>query len=191
MPEPENTQKRLLIDAVYWLSAQASSHRAMMESKPVRHHAVAIMRASAALRDALAGGDFATLLRLEMEIQQLELVRYSNDPGMMASIERTREDLAEGIRDYTQLTEAPASYCARGYRLRDRAGAGRNFPLDTMRKALRSQAARVGNFAKNPMLSPEEKEFHLLRVSILKRAEKLYEQLQARTLAAHRDDTGK
>ncbi len=187
MSNQENIQKQLLNDAVHWLNAQASSHRTMMNSKPVRHHAVAIMNAVAALRNALAKGDFATLLRLEMEIQQLELARYSNEPGIMATIERTREDLAEGIRDYAQLAENPASYCARGYRKRDRTGAGGRFPLDTMRKALRSQAARVGNFARNPMLGPEEKDFHRVRVSILKRAEKLYEELQARALAAHHD----
>ncbi len=57
-----------------------------------------------------------------------------------------------------------------------------------MRKALRGQATRVGNFARNPMLFPVEKEFHLLRTALLRRAEKLYENMQAQALTACRKD---
>lgn len=184
----DSEQEQLFDDTAYWLSAQAMSHREMMESLVVRRHGNAITKAIDALRNALSRGNFETLLHLESEIQQLELVLYSREPSIMASIEKTQEDLAAGLRDYKQLKENPVAYYARGYRRQDRTGINKGFPLDTMRKALRSQATRVGNFAKNPMLSPEEKKFHLLRVSVLKRAEKLYEELQARVLDAQGDD---
>lgn len=182
MAKSRKTQRNLHNYAVQRLSIQALSHRSMLESPPAREHAATINKAIAALRDALADGDFETLLRVEMEIQYLELTRYSSDPDMVAMIQRTQEDFAEALRDHEQLTKNPDSYRARGYRKQDRAGESKRFPLDTMRKTLRSQAARVGNFSRNPMLSPEEKEFHAVRTSILKRAEALYEELQSTIL---------
>lgn len=182
MSKSKKTQKRLFDNAAQKLSTQALSHRSMLESPPVREHAASIRNAIAGLREALADGDFATLLHLETELQYLELTRYSSDPDMVAMIQRTQEDFAEALRDHEQLTKNPDSYRARGYRKQDRAGESKRFPLDTMRKTLRSQAARVGNFSRNPMLSPEEKEFHAVRTSILKRAEALYEELQSTIL---------
>lgn len=175
-------QNQIYDKAINQLNTQAFSHRALMESPAVRRHALAIRKAIKAVREALANGNFETLLNLEIEMQQLEMTMYARDPGMIASIERTRDDLEAGMLDYRQLIDNPKAYRERGYRKSDRTGTNRRFPFDTMRKALRGQAARVGNFAKNPMLSPEEKEFHRLRVAILKRAEMLYEELQTAAL---------
>lgn len=179
MAEPEDGRE-MLSEALYWLNAQAESHNEVLRSEPVLQYASVIKKSIELMRNILAHGNFETLLNVEMAIQKLEVESYSHDENMVASIQKTREDLAAGILDYRQLVASPESYRIRGYRKRDRTGPHKEFPLDTMRKALRSQAARVGNFAKNPMLGPEEKEFHLLRVSLLKQAEKLYENLQAR-----------
>ncbi len=172
----------------YGLNAQAKYQKQLAQSPAMRRYIGAIERNMAVMREALAGDDFASLLAVERAIQKVEAERFAHDGGMTASIQKTQQDLAEGMKEYRQLTETPEAYLARGYRERDRTGRDRAFPLDTMRKTLRGQAARVGNFAKNPMLLPAEKEFHLLRVSLLRRAEKLYEKLQARMLAAYGDE---
>jgi hypothetical protein len=179
MNEPGDDQNRLFSEVVHWINAQAESHRQLLRSRAMLVYDAIVDKAVRVLKQAILKGDFETLLNTEMAIQKLEMEKYAFDESVAASIQKTREDLAEGIRDYRQLTGNPKSYLGRGYRLRDRAGPNKEYPLDTMRKALRSQATRVGNFAKNPMLNPKEKEFHLLRASVLKRAEKLYEELQA------------
>ena len=185
MGEAGDARKDYFQHALSGLSVQAVLHEKMAQSQVMRRYVAAIEKNMSLMREAISVGDFETLVDVETAIQIVELEKYSHDAGMMASIQKTQKDLAEGMKDYRQLIEMPEAYCARGYRERDCVGANKEFPLDTMRKALRSQAVRVDNFAKNSMLFPVEKEFHLLRVSLLKRAEKLYEGLQAQAIAAN------
>lgn len=170
--------------AVFDLNTQAVFHKKMTQAQATRRYVDAIAQSMSLMREALETEDFEILLDVEIAIQEVELEKFSQSTDMVASIQKTQEDLSEGMKDYRQLLESPEAYLARGYRERDRTGPNKQFPLDTMRKALRSQAARVGNFARNPMLIPEEKAFHLLRASLLKRVEKLYEMLQERAVAA-------
>lgn len=178
MASSKTSQKALLKQLAYVIDLQSSSHQDLMQSQAMRDHVSAIKQATDAIKTALSGGNFDTLLKTELAIQSAELERYASNPTMMESIRNTQADMVEGVKDYKHLKEDPQNYYSRGYRERDRTGPNREFPVDTLRKALRSQATRVGNFAKNAMLSAEEEEFHKARVSLLKRAEKLYEQLQ-------------
>lgn len=179
MGDFSDSQRDFFQQTLSGLSVQAILHKKMAQSQSTNRYLGAIEKNMFLMREAIAVGDFETLLDVESAIQIVELEKYSHDESMVQSIQKTQKDLAAGMKDYRQLVETPEAYCARGYREQDCTGPNKRFPLDTMRKALRSQATRVGNFAKNSMLFPIEKEFHLLRVSLLKRAEKLYEALQA------------
>lgn len=160
------------------LNSQAVYQEELLQSAAMSEYVTTIEANSETLRNAIANGDFDELMTVEMTIQQIELERFAHDADMMKSIQKTQRDLAEGMKDYKQLRENPAAYRARGYREQDLAGSNKKYPVDTMRKALRGQAARIGNFARNPMLFPVEKEFHQLRVTLLRRAEQLYEDMQ-------------
>lgn len=182
MARPADPQKALYARLINMIDLQSSLHQDLLQSESVSDHAAAVRQTAAAIKTALSVGSFETLLKTEMAIQRAELERYAGNPEMVESIRKTRADMAEGLKDYKHLKENPHYYHSRGYRERDRTGPGKTLPVDTMRKVLRSQATRVGNFAKNPMLSAEEEEFHKVRVSLLRRAEKLYEQLQMESL---------
>ncbi len=182
MSAPGNRPETYYDRTTYALNTQAQAHGMLLQSPAVRQYVRAIEKGMALMRDALAEDNFDALMAVEEAIQKVEEERFAQ------SIQKTRQDLAEGMKDCRQLLENPEQYCARGYRERDRTGPNKQFPLDTMRKALRGQATRVGNFARNPMLFPVEKEFHLLRGTLLRRAEKLYENMQAQALTACRKD---
>ncbi len=188
MSAPGNRPETYYDRTTYALNTQAQAHGMLLQSPAVRQYVRAIEKGMALMRDALAEDSFESLMAVEEAIQKVEEERFAHDEDMAASIQKTRLDLSEGMKDYRQLLENPEQYCARGYRERDRTGPNKQFPLDTMRKALRGQATRVGNFARNPMLFPVEKEFHLLRTALLRRAEKLYENMQAQALTACRKD---
>jgi len=190
MNKPGDSQHAYFDRTMYGLNAQAIYQEKLVQSKVMRQYIMAIEKNITTLREAIAEGDFDTLLAVEQATQKVEMERFSHDESMVASIQKTQNDLAEGVKDYRQLLEIPKIYFARGYRKEDCTGSNKQFPIDTMRKALRSQATRVGNFAKNPMLFQVEKEFHQLRVSLLKRAEKLYVALQAQAIAANAQQEG-
>lgn len=179
MPDAMELQKSLVEQMTAVLSFQAYSHQTMLRSRTMRTHTAAVLKTAKAVKNIIAKGSFQTLLDAEITFQKTELERFSSDADMMASIRKTQKDMAEAIKDYRQLVDNPDAYGARGYRDQDRVG---KYPKDTMRKTLRSQAARIANFAKNPLLSPEEKDLHRLRVSMLKRCEQLYENIQERML---------
>lgn len=176
-------------NTTFLLNAQARHHELLLQSPVMEEYFRSIENTMSLMRAALAEDTFESLLAVEEAIQKIEEERFAHDADMLASIQKTRRNLAEGMKDYRQLQGAPEAYLSRGYREQDRTGPEKQYPLDTMRKELRGQATRVGNFARNPMLFPAEKEFHILRASLLRRAEKLYEHMQARALAAHRDDS--
>ena len=188
MARGKDPQKVLFARLSSLIDLQTVSHEKLMQSQAMSDHAAAVRETSAVIQTAITQGSFETLLNTELAIQMAEREKFSRVPKMMESIRKTQEDMSAGLQDYRQLQQNPKSYLDRGYRERDRTGPNKEFPVDTMRKALRSQATRVGNFAKNPMLSMEEKEFHLLRVAMLKQAEKLYEKLQMKGLDTQRSD---
>lgn len=182
MGESGDARKDFFQNALSGFGVQAVLHGKMVQSQATSRYIAAMEKNMSLMREAIFVEDFETLLDVECAIQIVELEKYSHDASMMKSIQKTQKDLAEGMKDYRHLMEMPEVYFTRGYREQDCTGPNKRFPLDTMRKALRSQATRVGNFAKNSMLFPIEKEFHLLRVTLLKRAEKLYEALQAQRI---------
>lgn len=182
MAKLPSSQKDLYPTLALLVDEQMSAYDVMLKSKTLQVYTAVVRETTAVMQLALTTGDFETILKTELAIQEAEHDRLSKDPKMMESVRKTQKDMEDGRKDYEQLTKEPGSYFRRGYRDRDRTGPNKEFPVDTMRKALRSQATRVGNFAKNPMLSSEEKEFHNLRVGLLKKAEKLYEQIQYRAL---------
>lgn len=179
MNKPSEKQIALVLQISAALNSQTLSQLALGRSRPMQRHADTVGKTAKAIKSIIAKGSFDTLLNAEIAIQKAELEKFSTDAAMMASIRKTQKDMAEAIKDYRQLVDNPDAYGARGYRDQDRVG---KYPKDTMRKTLRSQAARIANFAKNPLLSPEEKELHRLRVSMLKRCEQLYESIQERML---------
>lgn len=182
MAKSKVRQGRLVAEAGRAIEFHAVSHENLLRSQVMRVHVGTFQEMIRILESAISVGSFETIIQIEEAIQRAEYDKYSRNDKMRESIQQTQRDLADGFMDYKQLIENPKAYFSRGYRDRDRLGPNRTIPLDTMRKALRSQATRVGNFAKNPMLGREEQEFHRARVLMLRHAENLYESIQKNVL---------
>lgn len=157
------------------VAATGVSRRLLKKSRSFQEYNKSFVRNTTAIEKALTECDFEQLVEIEQFIQREELDRYDDIPAIKKSVEQGIKDFNEGLKIYRLAKEQPEVYRSLGFRDRDRTGAGKRYPYDTMRKALRSQATRVLNFSRNPLLSAEEVEYHNARASLLRKMEKLYE----------------
>lgn len=183
-----STQENLYLDSMNSMSLHVQAHIERQNSAVEHDYSKAIDRSAAVLRKLTAEGDFDTLLKVERALQQQDLEKYSKNEEVRRSVLDGIEDLEKGIIDYKTLMESPEKYLIKAYVKRDMTGKNKTIPLDAMRKALRSQASRIRNYARNPMANDAERAFHTARMSLVRRAEKLYEKIQKECLKEHYEE---
>ena len=170
-----NKQRTLFESSLHLMSSHVQAHAKRQKSKVEQEYSKAMLNSTAALKTLAAEGDFDTILQIELTLQQQDLEKYSKSETVRQNVLDGIEDIEKGLADHKTLMESPETYRIKAYVKRDMAGPGKTIPLDAMRKALRSQTVRVRNYARNPMANDAERAFHTARMTLIRRAEKLYE----------------
>lgn len=159
-------------------AAQAKAFNKRERSRAAIDYGVVMERSAASLRDFTKTAPFDQLLMAEKIFQQNDQNTYAKVPSTLQAVKKGMRDFMAGDDVYQQLLNHPAAYKAHSYREDDRAPPDKLVPLDAMRKALRGQISRVGNYRKTVLGSSQEYEFMTARISMIRRAEKLYDGIQ-------------
>lgn len=171
-------QDELFIKSMLQVNSHVQAHEKRRNSRVEQQYSKVLRSSTLILGELGAKGDFETVLKVEKTLQQQDLEKYSQNASVKKSVLEGIDDLNNGIVDYKTLLNSPETYMAKAYVKRDMAGPDKSVPLDSMRKALRSQASRVGNYARNPMANDDERDFLNARVALIRKAEKLYDRIQ-------------
>lgn len=159
-------------------ATQVNAFNKRERSRAAMDYATA-MKKSAAILDAFTEiASFEQLLKAERIFQQNDQNIYAQVPSTLEAVQKGMRDFDAGEGVYRQLLASPEAYRAHRYREDDHALPDKLVPLDAMRKALRGQMARIGNYRKTVLGSSQEYDFMSARIGMLRRAEKLYDGIQ-------------
>lgn len=139
-------------------------------------------KSARALIDFTKIATFDQLLLVESAFQENDITTYAKVPATLKAVNDGINDFKDGEVVYKQLLNNPDAYKEHRYREKERASPDKIIPLDAMRRALRGQAARIENYSKNVMGNPREYDFMTARISMIRRAEKLYDAIQRKRL---------
>ncbi len=178
-----STRDNLYFDSMALMAPHVQAHIARQNSKVEKQYGKAMLASAAVLKNLAESGDFNAILKVEKDLQQQDLEKYSTNETVRMNVLDGIEDLEKGIADYNTLMKSPEAYKVKAYVRRDMTGRDRAVPLDAMRKALRSQASRVRNYARNPMANDAERAFHTARMKMIRQAEQLYDGIQREQLS--------
>ncbi len=168
----------LLDKIVLAVAAQADAFEKREQSLTEKRYGAIMERSAVVLAEFTQIATFDQLLTIEKLLQQNDLNVYARVPSTLESVQEGIIDLREGEEVYAQLLHDSDAYKAHKYREKERASPDKLVPLDAMRRALRGQASRVENYRKNVMNNPKEHSFLSARISLIRRAEKLYDAIQ-------------
>lgn len=172
---PDAGDLDLIMNAV---AAQVDAFEKRQQSRAEKHYAAMTAKSAAALGKFARNASFDQLLSVEQLFQKNDLVIYAKVPSIMQAVQKGMRDFKAGGEVYEQLLTHPEAYRAHSYREDDHASPDKLVPLDAMRKALRGQIARVGNYRKTVLGSSQEYAFMTARIAMIRRAEKLYDSIQ-------------
>lgn len=159
------------------------AHNAKRRSKAEKAYSAALRTSADILREIAQAGTFDDAITTEMSLAQDDLKHYSQNPDVQRNVQDGIDDLEAGLSDYRTLMEEPESYFKKRYVKREMAGADKEVPIDSMRKALRSQASRIASYAASPMANEEERDFQKARLLMLRKGERLYDRIQRKQKA--------
>jgi hypothetical protein len=171
-----------LVDLLAWTAAQANIYEKRAKSRLEKQYGDTMKRSAAVLADFARTASFDQLIIAEKAFQQNDLAVYAQLPSTLHAVQLGISDLDAGEEVYKQLRDDTEAYKAHKYRDSEKAPPDKLIPLDAMRRALRGQAKRVENYRKNVMGNPQEHEFLSARISMIRRAEKLYDAIQRERL---------
>lgn len=163
-------------------AAQANAFNKRERSRAAIDYGIVMERSTAGIREFTKNATFDQLLLAERVLQQNDQDAYTKVPSILQAVQKGMRDFEAGCEVYRQLLNQPEAYKAHRYREDDCASPDRVVPLDAMRKALRGQISRVGNYRKTVLGSPQEYAFMTARISMIRRAEKLYDAIQRECL---------
>ncbi len=170
--------KRLLLA----VSAQVNAFEKRENSRVEKQYGNVMQRSAVALAQFARTASFDQLILAEKTFQENDLVVYAKRPATLKSVQEGIEDLQQGEASYRQLLDNTEAYKAHGYRKKERLSPEKIIPLDAMRRALRGQVKRVENYRSNVMGNSQEQDFLSARIALLRRAEKLYDEIQRQHL---------
>lgn len=159
-------------------SAQAKAFEKRERSRAGQIYNLVMDKSTAILKEYSRSGSFDQLLRAEKIFQDYDLKAYAKVVSTIQAVQKGMRDFDAGEEVYRQLLNDPEAYKAHRYREDDHAAPDKVVPLDAMRKALRGQVSRVGNYRKNVMSNSQEYDFLTARIAMIRRAEKLYDGIQ-------------
>lgn len=161
------------------VAAQVDAYEKRKRSRAEIYYGDVMRESATTLAKISRTASFDQLIMIEKVFQQNDLAVYANVPSTLKTVQQGIDDLLDGEAVYRQLIESPQAYKAHKYRESERASPDKLVPLDAMRRALRGQAKRVENYRKNVMGNPHEYAFFSARITLLHRAEKLYDGIQS------------
>ncbi len=164
-------------------ASQANAFGKRERSRASRDYAAAMEKAAVVLRAFTRAASFDQLLEAEQVFQRNDRNVYARAPSTLEAVQKGMRDFDAGKSVYKQILENPEAYRAHRYREDDHAFPDRVVPLDAMRKALRGQISRVGNYRKTVLGNSQEYDFMTARIAMLRRAEKLYDAIQRERLS--------
>lgn len=159
-------------------AAQAKAFNKRERSRAAIDYGVVMERSAASLKKFTKTASFDQLLMAEKIFQQNDRNIFAKVPSTMEAVQKGMRDFQAGDDVYKQLRNDAEAYKAHSYREDDRASPDKAVPLDAMRKALRGQVSRVENYRKTVLGSSQEYDFLTARISMIRRAEKLYDGIQ-------------
>ncbi len=161
-----------------WTVALAKAYSTRVKSRAEILYGETLKKSADSIIRYTCTATFDQLLHAEKTLQENDLVVYAQMPATLKSVQQGISDFSDGEAVYRQLMRDTQAYKDHRYRENDRAAPDKLVPIDTMRRALRGQIKRVENYRKNVMNNPHEYDFMSARVAMLRRAEKLYDQIQ-------------
>ena len=178
----ENSVHLDLQEILLIAATQVNAFNKRERSRAAIDYAAAMEKSAASLEKFTKTASFDQLLKAERIFQQNDQDIYAQVPSTLESVQKGMRDFDAGGEVHRQLLDNPEAYKAHRYREDDRAPPDRLVPLDAMRKALRGQMARIGNYRKTVLGSSQEYDFLSARIALLRRAEQLYDTLQREQL---------
>lgn len=161
-----------------FILAQKIAYEKREQSRAEINYGKVMGKSAKALIEFTKIATFDQLLRAEASFQENDLTTYAKMPATLQSVNEGIHDFKDGEVVYRQLLNHPDAYKEHRYREKERVPPDKIIPLDAMRRALRGQAARIGNYRKNVMGNPREQEFMSARAAMIRHAEKLYDAIQ-------------